>query len=87
MRSAKPGAKAAVWGGGEMGRFGIFSPDELLYLLPLPQVVREQAPVAIGFVPGGEQGVLVKNILQAEKDLKVGVQAVLGGDEGSRAYW
>ena len=36
------------------------------------QVIREQAPVAIGMVPGGEQGVLVKNILQAEKDLKVG---------------
>ncbi|GAX84615.1 hypothetical protein CEUSTIGMA_g12036.t1 [Chlamydomonas eustigma] len=34
------------------------------------EVVREAAPVAVGVVPGGEQGVLVKNILQAEKALK-----------------
>lgn len=38
---------------------------------PSPQVVHEQRPVAVGAVPEGEQGVLVKNILEAEKALKV----------------
>ena len=35
------------------------------------EVVHEQAPVAVGPNVGGEKGVLVKDILEAQKNLKV----------------
>jgi hypothetical protein len=51
------------------------------------EVVREAAPVAVGLVIGGEQGVLVKNIIQAEKALKVCSLSILASLCSRESCW